>query len=49
MYENSLILRICMTEKPLYIKKHLVMLLVNFMFHETLAKNLLSLIDIKEL
>lgn len=47
MYENSLILRICMTEKPFVHKKAFSDVEMNFMFHETLAKNLLNLIDKK--
>ena len=47
MYENSLILRICMTEKPFIHKKAFSDVEMNFMFHETLAKNLLSIIDYK--
>jgi dTDP-4-dehydrorhamnose reductase len=47
MYENSLILRICMTEKPFVHKKAFSDVEMNFMFHETLAKNLLKLIDKK--
>mgnify|MGYP001296848330 CR=1 FL=1 len=47
MYENSLILRICMTEKPFIHKKAFSDVEMNFMFHETLAKNLLSIIDHK--
>lgn len=47
MYENSLILRICMTEKPFIHKKAFSDVEMNFMFHEDLAKNLLKLIDKK--
>ena len=47
MYENSLILRICMTEKPFIHKKAFNDVEMNFMFHESLAKNLLRLIDKK--
>jgi len=47
MYENSLILRICMTEKPFIHKKAFSDVEMNFMFHESLAKNLLKLIDKK--
>jgi len=47
MYPNSLILRICMTEKPFIHKKAFNDVETNFMFHETLAKNLLKLIDKK--
>ena len=47
MYENSLILRISMTEKPFIHKKAFSDVEMNFMFHESLAKNLLKLIDKK--
>jgi len=47
MYENSLILRICMTEKPFIHKKAFSDVEMNFMFHESLAKYLLKLIDKK--
>tara|TARA_Y100000816_G_scaffold276062_1_gene244869 strand:+ start:686 stop:1378 length:693 start_codon:yes stop_codon:yes gene_type:complete len=38
MYKNSLILRICMTEKPFLYKKAYTNLKTNYMFHEELAK-----------
>ena len=47
MYENSLILRISMTEKPFIHKKAFSDVEMNFMFQESLAKNLLKLIDKK--
>tara|TARA_E500000178_G_C16979457_1_gene735015 strand:- start:185 stop:901 length:717 start_codon:yes stop_codon:yes gene_type:complete len=47
MYKNSLILRICMTEKPFIHKVAFQDVEMNFMFHEDLAKNLLKLIDKK--
>ena len=47
MYKNSLILRICMTEKPFLHKKAFQDVSMNFMFHEDLARNLLKLIDLK--
>ena len=47
MYLNSLILRICMTEKPFVHKKAFNDVETNFMYHETLAKNLIKLIDKK--
>ena len=47
MYSNSLILRICMTEKPFVHKKAFNDVETNFMYHETLAKNLIKLIDKK--
>ena len=37
-YKNSLILRICMTEKPFVHKKAFKDVLMNFMYHEELAK-----------
>ena len=45
MYKNSLILRICMTEKPFVHKKAFKDVVMNFMYHEELAKNLLKLIN----
>ena len=45
MYENSLILRICMTEKPFVHKQAFNDVEMNFMYHEELAKNLLKLIN----
>jgi len=47
MYKNSLILRICMTEKPFIHKKAFKDVVTNFMYHEDFAKNLLKLIDKK--
>tara|TARA_B100000676_G_C17878277_1_gene732479 strand:+ start:177 stop:887 length:711 start_codon:yes stop_codon:yes gene_type:complete len=47
MYKNSLILRICMTEKPFVHKQAFNDVEMNFMYHEDLAKNLLNLIDKK--
>ena len=47
MYKNSLILRICMTEKPFVHKKAFKDVVMNFMYHEELAKNLLKLINKK--
>ena len=47
MYSNSLILRVCMTEKPFVHKKAFDDVEQNFMFHESLAQNLLKLIDKK--
>jgi len=47
MYENSLILRICMTEKPFIHKQAFNDVETNFMFHDDFAKNLLKLIDHK--
>jgi len=47
MYKNSLILRVCMTEKPFVHKKAFNDVEMNFMFHEELAKNLLKVINKK--
>tara|TARA_B100000963_G_scaffold57017_1_gene45066 strand:- start:2112 stop:2822 length:711 start_codon:yes stop_codon:yes gene_type:complete len=45
MYKNSLILRICMTEKPFIHKKAFNDVEMNFMYHEDFAKNLLKLVN----
>ena len=45
MYHNSLILRICMTEKPFIHKKAFNDVETNFTYHQDVAKNLLKLID----
>ena len=47
MYDNSLILRICMTEKPFVHKIAFNDVETNFMYHQEFAKNLLKLIDHK--
>ena len=47
MYNNSLILRVCMTEKPFVHKKAFGDFITNFIFHEDIAKNLLKLINKK--
>ena len=47
MYDNSLILRICMTEKPFIHKKAFNDVETNFTYHHEVAKNLLKLIDHK--
>ena len=47
MYENSLILRICMTEKPFVHKQAFNDVEMNFIFHEELAKNLTKLLNKK--
>ena len=47
MYPNSLILRICMTEKPFVHNKAFSNLKTNFMYHEDLAKVLTKLIKIR--
>ena len=47
MYKNSLILRICMCEKPFIHKEAFSDVETNFMFHEDFAKNLLKLLNKK--
>ena len=47
MLKNSLILRICMTEKPFIHKYAYTNLKTNFMFHEQLAKNIFKIIGKK--
>ena len=47
MYKNSLILRICMSEKPFIHKKAFNDVETNFMYHEDFAKHLLKLINKK--
>jgi len=47
LYKNSLILRICMTEKPFIHKKAFKDVEMNFMYHEDFAKYLLKLINKK--
>ena len=47
MLKNSLILRICMTEKPFIYKYAYTNLKTNFMFHEDLAKIFFKLISKK--
>ena len=47
MYKNSLILRISMTEKPFLHKKAFANMNSNFMFHDSLAKNLYKLLKFK--
>ena len=47
MYKKSLVLRICMTEKPFVHKEAFKDVEMNFMYHEDLAKNLLKLINKK--
>ena len=47
MYENSLILRITMTEKPFMFKKAYSNLIANYMYHEDLVKILPKIIDKK--
>ena len=45
MYKNSLILRVCMTEKPFVHKKAFVDVLTNFIYHEDLVKIFLKIIN----
>ena len=47
MYKNSLILRICMTEKPFAYSKAFANMRTNFIFHDELANNLFKLIKLK--
>jgi len=47
MYKNSLILRVCMTEKPFIHKRAFANVKLNFIFHEDLAKILIKIIDKK--
>jgi len=47
MYPNSLILRVCMTEKPFVHDKAFTDFITNFTFHENIAKYLFKLINKK--
>ena len=47
MYKNSLILRVCMTEKPFLHKKAFANVKLNFIFHDELSKLLIKLLDKK--
>jgi len=47
MYKNSLILRICMTEKPFIHKQAFANVKLNFIFHDELVKFLVKLLDKK--
>ena len=47
IYNNSLILRVCMTEKPFVHKKALADVYLNFIFQEEIAKILPKLIKLK--
>ena len=47
MYDNSLILRVCITEKPFIHKMAFNDVETNFMYHQDFAKHLLKLIDQK--
>ena len=45
MYKNSLILRVCMTEKPFVHKKAFSDFITNFIFHDEIAKILFKLLN----
>ena len=47
MYKNSLILRLCMTEKPFIHKKAFANVKLNFIFHDEVAKILIKIINKK--
>ena len=47
LYKNSLILRLCMTEKPFVHKKAFTNVKTNFMFHEDVIPIIFKLIDRK--
>ena len=47
MYKNSLILRVCMTEKPFVHKKAYANVKSNFIYHEDIAKIFLKVINKK--
>jgi len=47
MYDNSLILRICMTEKPFVHKKAFCDFITNFIYHDDVAKILFKIIHLK--
>ena len=47
MYKNSLILRVCMTEKPFVHKKAFANVKLNFIFHSELAKILIKILNKK--
>ncbi len=47
MYKNSLIIRLCMTEKPFVHKKAYANVKLNFIFQEDAAKLILKIIDKK--
>jgi len=47
MYKNSLILRVCMTEKPFIHKEAFANVKLNFIFHEELTKILIRVIGKK--
>ncbi|MDC6465155.1 sugar nucleotide-binding protein [Pelagibacteraceae bacterium] len=47
MYKNSLILRVCMTEKPFVHKKAFANVKLNFIFHEDLVNILIKVLNLK--
>jgi dTDP-4-dehydrorhamnose reductase len=47
MYKNSLILRVCMTEKPFIHKEAFANIKTNFIYHEEVAKILFKLLNQK--
>ena len=47
MYKNSLILRVCMTEKPFIHKKAFANVKTNFIYHKDLAKIMIKVIKRK--
>ena len=47
MYNNSLILRVCMTEKPFVHKKAFANVKLNFIYHDELAKILVKILNKK--
>ena len=47
MYKNSLILRVCMTERPFVHKKAFGNVKLNFIFHDDLVKILIKILDKK--
>ena len=47
MYQNSLILRVCMTQKPFLHKKAYANVKSNFIYHEDLAKIFLKILNKK--
>ena len=47
LYKNSLIVRVCMTEKPFLHKKAFANVKLNFIFHDELSKLLIKLLNKK--
>jgi len=47
MYKNSLILRVCMTERPFVHKKAFANVKLNFIFHDELSKILINVLNKK--